>query len=291
MIDNNYFKLTALILASCVSTHCAAEPIIWFKLSQPPAIISEGPEQGHGYTDQRVALVLHNLPQYQVTISQMPPIREIQMMKAGGPYCSADLLETAERESFLRFTVPAGYVLPIGLVVRAKDKKHYDHYADNNHMISLEGLMRVDSGVLGVGVRRTYGEALDRVIAKVLAAKPGKIQQVYGENTMETLFKMLAAHHINALLAFPVEEVYLSEQLASGERYYTYPIVESQKLVPVRFSCTRQASTDALFADLEIQAKSTVLRRGTQLGYERWLPPYLLPMYRARLNEVRAAGG
>ena len=151
--------------------------------------------------------------------------------------------------------------------------------------------MRVDSGVLGVGVRRTYGEALDRVIAQVLAAKPGKIQQVYGENTMVTLFKMLAAHHINALLAFPVEEVYLSEQLAPGEHYYTYPIVESQKLVPVRFSCTRQKSTDALFADLEIQAKSTALRRDTQLGYERWLPPYLLPMYRARLNEVRAAGG
>jgi len=267
-----------------------AEPITWFKLTQPPAIIADGPEQGRGYTDLRVDTVLHNLPQYAIALTPMPPIRALELMKQGGTYCTGDLLKTKEREAFLRFTSPVSYVLPIGLVVRQEDKKHYDHYADANHMISLEGLMRLDPGVLGVGVRRTYGKAVDNVLTQTLAGKSAKLAQVYGENTTGTLFKMLDAHHIDALLAFPVEQVYLSEQSKRPDGYYSYSIVESPNLVPVRFSCTRQASTDSIFSALEAQAKSAALQHSSQLAYERWLPFYLLPAYRARLKDAQAAG-
>jgi len=116
----------ALMIGSCVPIDCAAGPVIWFKLTMPPGVIARGPEQGQGYTDQLVAAVLHNLPQYPVTITSVPIARELQMMKEGGPYCASDLLKTPERENFLRFTGPYGYVLPIGLVVRAEDRGLYD---------------------------------------------------------------------------------------------------------------------------------------------------------------------
>jgi len=37
--------------------------------------------------------------------------------------------------------------------------------------------------------------------------------------------------------------------------------------------------------DLEAQAKSADLQRTFQQAYERWLPPYLLSNYRARLTD------
>jgi len=33
------------------------------------------------------------------------------------------------------------------------------------------------------------------------------------------------------------------------------------------------------------------LQRTFQLGYERWLPPYLLPLYRARLKDNNQDAG
>jgi len=280
--------MIALIIGSCVPTYCAAGPIIWFKLTLPPGVIVTGPEQGRGYTDQLIVAVLHNLPQYTVTMTSFPLARELQMMKEGGPYCASDLLKTPERENFLRFTAPFGYVLPLGLVVRVEDKDIYDRLVDEHHMINLERLMRTP-GVLGVVAHRTYGKMPDSVISEVLTSNPGKIMQVYEDNGTATLFKMLSAHHINALLAFPMEQVYLSVQSAHADRYYAYPIVESQELLPMRFSCVNQAATDDIFASLDAQAKSAALQHTFQRAYEQWLPPYLVPTYRARLKETRVA--
>jgi len=263
----------------------AAEPVIWLETNLPPGVIVDGPELGHGYLDQLIAAVLHDLPEYQIKVTQVPLVRELQMLKIGGSYCSIDLLKTPEREAFLRFTSPVGYFLPAVLVVRAEDKSHYDHYLDANHMISLETLLQVDPGVFGMAVRRTFGKIPDSIIAQAIAKNPGKVAQIYEEGATATLFKMLTAHHIDALLAYPAEQIYLSGQSGHTDSYYAYPIVEFPKLAAMRFDCTKLAVTDGIFAKLDAQAKSPALQRTFQLGYERWLPPYLLPLYRARLKD------
>jgi len=262
---------------------CAAEPVAWLETNLPPGVIVEGPELGQGYLDQLIAAVLHDLPQYQIKITEVPLVRELQMLKMGGSYCSIDLLKIPERETFLRFTSPVGYFLPAVLVVRAEDKNHYDRYADANHMISLETLLQVDPGVFGMAVRRTFGKIPDSILARAIAKNPRKIAQIYEEGGTATLLRMLTAHHIDALLAYPTEQVFLAAQSGHTDAYYAYPIVESPKLVAMRFDCTKQAVTDDIFTALDAKAKSTAFQRAFQLGYERWLPPYLLPLYRARL--------
>lgn len=281
--------MIALWMGSCVPMHCAAEPIVWFSTVKPPGIFAEGPEQGHGYLDQLISYVLHTLPQYQVTVSQVPLTRELQVMKKGGAYCSLDPLKTPERETFLRFTAPYGYILPPVLVVRAEDKNHFDRYVDANRMLSLERLMQVDPGMFGVAARRTFGKIPDSIVAQALVRNPARITQVYEENGTETLFKMLTAHHIDAMMAYPVEQVYRSVQVDHADHYYAYPLVESQKLVTMRFDCTLQAQTDGIFTALDEQAKSPPLQHAFQSAYERWLPSYLLPLYRARLKDSTQA--
>ncbi len=276
-----------LLAMALLPSWCQAEPIVWFKLSQPPAVITDGPAAGHGYIDERVDAVLHDLPQFQVTITPIPPVRELQTMESGGAYCTSDLLKTPQREAFLRFTAPVGYVLPVGLVIRAEDKRLYDRYTDAKHMISLRQLTRDQRGVLGIGMHRSYGAPADAVIAQALAQNPGSLAPVSGDNNTATLFKMLAARHIDAVLALPVEQVYFARQTGSHQRYYSYSLVESPRLLPMLFSCTRHPATDHLFAALQVQAKSPALQNIAQLAYERWLPPYLLPLYRARLSELQ----
>jgi len=274
-----------------MSGSCATEPIVWLKTDLPPGIIIAGPEQGKGYRDQLVAAVLHELPEYPITILHVPLVREIQMMESEGAYCSIDLLKTPDREVFMRFTSPIGYILPAVLVVRSEDKDRYDRYLDANHMISLQTLLQVDFGVFGIAVRRTFGKIPDSIIGQTIARNPGKVAQIYEESATTTLFKMLTAHHIDAMLAYPVEQIYLSAQSGHADNYYAYPIVEIPKLVAIRFECTKQAVTDGIFAELDGQAKSVVLQRTFQLGYERWLPPYLLPLYRARLKDNNQDAG
>jgi len=277
--------MAVVLIGASVPVYCTAEPIVWLALAFPPGVIIEGPEQGLGYTDQLIGAVLHNLSQYPITTTSVPAVRELQILQKGGSYCTADLLKTTERLEFLRFTSPVGYVLPIALVVRAEDKDHYDRYADANHILSLDLLMRTDPGVLGIAARRTFGKMADKVIAQVLAKHPSQIAQSYQVHPTESLLNLLATHHVDAVLAFPIEQIYWSGHSEHGDNYYVYPIAESQELMPMRFSCTRQAATDDLFTDLDVQAKSADLQHTFQLAYERWLPPYMLPLYRARLND------
>jgi len=276
--------IRVMLMGLCLPAFCAAEPVIWFKQNLPPSMIVEGPK-GLGYGDQIVDYVLHNLPQYQVTFTEVPHVREEQTMKRGGAYCTRDFMKSADRDAFLRFTVPVGFVLPVGLIVRTEDKARYDRYADANHTIHLERLLSSDPGTLGVAALRKYGTAADNLIAQVRATQARKISIVYEDGGTATLLKMLDAHHIDEMLAYPTEETYLSAELGTRGHFYFYPIAEAPLLVSVRFSCTKQATTDGIFSGLDIQAKSAASQNVFQADYERWLPPYLLPLYRTRLKD------
>jgi len=278
-------EIGILFIGLCLPAFCAAEPIVWFEQNLPPSIITEGSSKGQGYGDQIINFVLHNLPQYQVALTEVPHVREEETMKRGGTYCTRDFMESTDRDAFLRFTAPVGYVLPVGLIVRVEDTARYDRYADANHTIRLESLLSSDPGTLGVAALRKYGAATDNVIAQVRAKQARKISIIYEDNGTATLLKMLDAHHIDEMLAYPTEETYLSTQLGMRGHYYFYPIAESPVLVSVRFSCTKQAATDGIFSDLDIQAKSVASQNVFQADYERWLPPYLLSLYRTRLKD------
>jgi len=280
-----------LSCALCLVTPAGqAAAIAWITQDSPPGNITEGPDQGRGYGDQTVAAVLKNLARYEVARVNVPLVRELQMMKKGGDYCTRDLMQSKERQSFLRFTPAMGYVLPVGLVVRASDTHRFDHYADANHVLHLANLLNRDGVVLGVARLRRFGAVTDAVLAQVSAEHPEQIAQIYENNGTATLFKMLQARHVDAVLAYPTEETYLAAQNGNAESYYVYPIAESAPLIPVNFSCTLTQGTDAFFADLGHEAQRATVQDLFQSGYERWLPPYLLPLYRERLKASVGGG-
>lgn len=273
-------RLATLLALAVAGMAVQAEPLVWLKQNLPPATITEGPNEGQGYVDQLVDYALGKLRRHKVTIEKVPLVRELEMMKQGGAYCTRDFLATPEREAFLRFTAPVGRILPVVLIVRTADRARYDRLRDADGLIGLDTLGKQAGLVFGVTAKRTYGARADAVLKRIAAESAGRIAPVYGQNVSSTLFRMLQAERVDAFLAYPTEAMYISRDESA---YYTYPIAESRDLVTLSFSCTRDARTDAAFADLDALARTTELQKTFQAAYERWLPPYLVPVYRSRL--------
>ncbi len=273
-----------LLLAWSAAGKVWADPILWIVHAMPPANIVEGPDKGQGYGDVVVDAALNSLSQYDIVRTEAPAVRELQMMLQGPADCTRDLMQSAKREESIRFTAPFGYVLPVGLFVRTGDQARFTSYLTSGQTVSLQALMHGSSIVLGLAERRRYGDAIDKIVAQVRVAYPGRTVAVYEDNSTVTLMKMLAAHHIDALLAYPAEEYYLAGQLGTPDQYHAYTLAEAPPLVSVRFSCNRNPSTDGIFADLQAQASAPAVRAAYQARYERWLPPNLLPLYQERLK-------
>jgi uncharacterized protein (TIGR02285 family) len=276
--------LFILLLAWGTPGEVRADPIVWITHNMPPANIVDGPDKGQGYGDAAVATALSALTRYDIVHAEAPSVRELQMMVQGPADCTRDLMQSAAREQAIRFTAPFGYVLPVGLVVRADDQARFAPYLAGGQTISLRALMRDSGVVLGIAERRRYGDAIDKIVADARAAYPGHTVAVYEDNATVTLLKMLAAHHIDALLAYPTEEYYLAGQLGRRDQYRAYTLTDAPPLISARFSCNRKPSTDGIFLDLQAQAGTPAVRVAYQRVYERWLPPNLLPLYRERLK-------
>jgi len=273
-----------LLLYVCAPLSGWADPIIWLGHDAPPADIAFGPDQGQGYGDALIDATLHALSRYEIRRQEVPVVREVQLMVQGPADCSRDLMRTSDREDALRFTAPFGYVLPVGLIIRTSDQARIAPYLTDAQTVSLRALMRGGGFVLGLAQRRHYGNTIDPVIASAQAAAPNRMISVYEDNGTDTLVKMLGAHHIDAVLAYPSEAYYLARRTQAPDQYHAYALTEAPPLISTRFSCTRNSATDSVFAALEAQARSAPVRNINQSNYERWLPPNLLPLYRERLK-------
>src|SRR5271156_1692677 len=93
-----HIRKFVLLFGAGFPFYCNAQDIVWLKHDTPPATITEGPYEDRGYIDEVIAATLRNLPQFHVTLSKVPLGRELELMKAGGPYCARDLLKTTGRE-------------------------------------------------------------------------------------------------------------------------------------------------------------------------------------------------
>ena len=276
---------TSAALACCISAlmpwaSACAEDITWLSADFPPLATFDKDAKDIGYMNLLLKQVQQALPQHRIQEEVLPWPRVLFVAKNGGAYCSAMAAQTPERESYLRFTAPYGYVYPVGLVTRAKGQDQFKRFLNKGGEVRLRDLLEQSELRVGVAGSRTYGTKLDDMLRPMVQSNARQVVQVSQDNSTKSLITMLQKKRFDYTLAYPGEAVYYDSAIT---KLHFYPIAENSALLAGRFSCTKGPQTDQTFAELNRLATSFQEDSALTASYERWLPPYLIKPYRQRL--------
>jgi uncharacterized protein (TIGR02285 family) len=272
-----------LVAMALLGGNARADNIIWVGTDFPPMAMSQGEHAHEGYIDQLYKHLQESLPQHTFQEETVPWSRAMLMAQRGGPYCLISAFQTPEREAFLRFTAPYGYLYPIGVVTRASDQSQFAPYISKSGNFLLDKALNAQGLGMGVASSRSYGVKIDALIKPLVSSGAKNIQQVYQDESTKVLLAMLARQRFDFMLAYPSEVEFYG---GPSNEFRFYPIEGNNELLPGRFSCTKSPETDRVFADVSrlVQAKKT--QPSFMAAYERWLPKYLIKSYRQRLQEM-----
>ncbi len=260
-----------------------ADRIIWLNSEFPPMAMSQGPQAKQGYINVLASFLADALPQHQFGEQVVPWQRAMHIAERGGPYCLLAAFQTPEREAYLRFSKPYGYVFPLGLVTRRAQREAFADYLNADGQIQLARLLQDQHLRPGIASQRSYGSLIDNLLKSASDSQGAAISQIHQSESTSGLFSMLDHQRIDYTFSYPGELVYFASR---HQDLQFYLIEGNDRLLPGRLSCTRSAQTDRAFADLtgilETNKHQDVLRS----SYERWLPDDLIEPYQRMLKEL-----
>lgn len=271
--------LSLLGLASGVH----ADEVTWLGSDYPPMAMSQGEYANQGYINALYGFLQAALPQHQFREAILPWARVMHMAQGGGPYCLISAFRTPERSAFLRFSEPYGYLLPIGVVIRAEDQARFAPYINTEGMIRLAQVLEDASISIGVASDRSYGSRIDDDLRAPLQRGATNIKKIYQGESSKSLFDMLGYKRIDYVFSYPSEVVYYAQV---NRPLLFYPIEGNSQLLEGRLSCTKGPVTDRVFADISALVPSEASNAVFQAAYERWLPRYLIEPYRQQLQRL-----
>ncbi len=248
--------------------------------------MSQGEHAHEGYIDALYKYVQEFSPQHVFHEEVVPWSRAMSMAQRGGPYCLISAFQTPERDAFLRFTAPYGYLFPIGVVIRANDQARFAPYLSKAGNFILDEALKQPGIGMGVASSRSYGPKIDVLIRPRVSSGAKNIQQAYQDESTKFLLAMLAGKRFDYMLAYPSEVEFYG---GPANEFRFYPIDGNSELLPGRFSCTKSPETDRVFADVSKLVPTKNSRAVFMAAYERWLPKYLIKSYRQRLAEFPAS--
>lgn len=278
---------TAALLLSCSALTANAESITWISTELAPMTMPVGERAGEGYIDQIYKYLVEVLPQHSLKEEVVPLPRVMFMAQRGGSICTSLLFQTPEREAYLRFTPPYGYLYPIGVVTRASDQAQFAPYISKSGNFILDKALLDSRLGLGIAGGRSYGAKIDAVVKPQAEAGAKNVQQIYQDESTKVLLAMLERQRFDYMFAFPSEIEFFTGP-TNNLRFF--PIEGNSDLLPGRFSCTKSADTDRVFADLTRLVQTRKVQLTFMAAYERWLPKYLIKPYRQRLQELQTSG-
>jgi uncharacterized protein (TIGR02285 family) len=269
-----------------ISSGVKAEDIIWVGADFPPMAMSQGEYARQGYIDALYKYLKDTSPQHNFTEQVVPWARALHMAKMGGPYCLISAFYTPERAEFLRFTEPYGYVLPIGLIVRADDQSKFSSFLTAGGRLKLNELLAAEDLVIGISSGRSYGPLIDNELRPRLGSDARNIYKAYQNESAKILINMLDHKRFDYMLGYPSEAVFYE---SPGNKLFFYQIEGNSQLLPGRLSCSKTPATDGVFSDISKIVASQATAAVFQNAYERWLPNYLLGAYRQQVAEMLSA--
>lgn len=280
-----YWQACALA-ATLACVNATADSIAWVGTDFPPMAMSQGAYAHEGYIDALYKFAQQSSPQHVFHEEIVPWSRAMSIAQHGGAYCLISAFQTPERDAFLRFTAPYGYLFPIGVVIRANDQTRLAPFLNKAGNFLLDEALKEPTIGMGVASSRSYGPKIDVLVKPLVSSGAKNIQQAFQDESTKFLLAMLAGKRFDYMLAYPSEVEFYG---GPSNAFRFYPIEGNNDLLPGRFSCTKSPETDRVFADVSKLVPTKKSHATFMTAYERWLPKYLIKSYRQRLQELPAA--
>ncbi len=229
-------KRYLFLLLLVIPFYAPGKKINWVIFDFPPYYIIDDQGQGSGRDESIIRLLAQILPQYEFTYTVFPGSRALhEISNVKNNYCTLSLYKTAERSQKIRFTDNVSTIgLPITIVMRSSEAKMLN--ISENKMISLTKLLKNNDFTIGVSKGRSYGNAVDKVIAQT---KPEKIFIRSGENVLFSLTEMLVKGRIDVVMGYPDEIEYVARKTAVTSQITTLKIQETPTHSEGYIGCTK----------------------------------------------------
>lgn len=202
------FLSFALISNVSTATDVSAEgidKIYWQTYHRPPGIIKEGLDQGSGFVEKALKLIIKDMPEYHHEFPIASLTRALTDIKLNKKVCHPALYKTKERQEYIVFS-EASIINPGNRVIAKAGT--LDDIAEGNY-IDLKQLLSTGRYSFSLIKQRSYGQAVDDKISKHLTDSKS---QLLASTELGTVFQMVQKQRVDFTIAFPFELNYFIEQ-------------------------------------------------------------------------------
>lgn len=257
-------------------------PLIeWYMIDLPPIQNATGVLRGRGYTDWMRWRVIANLDGYRHTLRNANVQRMLHDIRNKENICNPAFLWTAERQEYMIYADPLHVQFPNGAVVmKSRLGSDFKNYVDSTGVLAVADLISDGGGAVVVQSGRSYGSALDRIVAT--AKEADRLVVVTGNLPVESKLGLLSAGRAAVALLYPYEFAYSLGLGVDTEAspYAFFPVEGSTNYTLNHLACSRSALGEAVIA-----AANPVIAQERDsyfaAAYRVWLPESLLERHAA----------
>lgn len=226
-----------LILYFCLITGSLSQEIIWYNVSFPPFVITEGKNIGEGTVDKIIKdLYFPRLKDYSHRLKITNINRLMNNLKTRDYVANIILLKNRERESFAYFSKPFDFVISNHLIVSKGNKDRIKPYLDLQGFVDFRKLMESKKLKVAVESGRHYSKEIDEIIKENLSSR--NIDLGYGD-IVEASSRKLLHERIDAFIEYPDIAYYIIKEKNIGLDFIAIPIRGTEKYNLLRFSFPR----------------------------------------------------
>ncbi|MDQ5909856.1 MAG: hypothetical protein QG599_1951 [Pseudomonadota bacterium] len=244
--------------------------LTWHRMQFPPAFILAGVAQGQGFGDELLRMLANRLPQYHHRWVAAPLERVLERAGSAehGLTCAGAMLQTAEREVWLRFSNPFLTTPPNGMIVRVNDLGRFESFIQQGRL-TLGPLLQTGKFVIGITRQRSYGAPLNRLLA-AHAGRPYLFEKS-GQGAGNALLSDLAAQRgVDGVIAYHLEAAYWREVSHSPVALRFLPIAEAVEHEQWRIACSRTPQGEQAIAAINQVLADLEFRQAYLRTYDGW---------------------
>ena len=219
----NYVCVITIVLSFPLSANensvKKGDTIFWQTYHRPPGVILTGPNEGAGFIQQVLKLIIKKLPEYEHKMPLSTLARAITDIKYKKFSCHPALFKTTEREEFMYFS-NAAMVNPTNRIIARKD--FFDDYLRDG-WLDLREITEYQNFTFALIKGRSFTPDIDDVLAQYLN---GNNMFLMSNTDLSPTFQMIELGRVDATIAYPFElNYYTQHDQLSKQHLETYPIL------------------------------------------------------------------
>ena len=233
----NYVYVITIVLSFPLSANensvNKGDTIFWQTYHSPPGTILTGPNEGTGFIQQVLKIIIEKLPEYEHEMMLTTLARAIIDIKYEKLSCHPALFKTAEREKFMYFS-KVMMAHPTNRIIAKKG--FFDDFLRDG-WIDLREITEYKDITFALIKGRAYTPEIDRDLAQYL----NKDNVFFMSNTdLSPTFQMLELGRVDATIAYQFEFNYYTHNGHNPkQRYDIYPILGAPLFTTGHVACPK----------------------------------------------------